>query len=391
MSSRSRSKSREREHHRRRKDKKHRSKRDKSPQFLPLIKDLQSSIKVLTNAVMQDRQPRSRSRSVWRRHSNPRSTDDDLVVGQTHRHSQNLGSQSRGSSPENSRHSAEVEARSKSLRYNDNENSLQDDVLVTTVLDQETAALLGDQHSVDTPKGPKLHPELVSRWDVIAMKGLPKEERDAIKQRAPLPANSNYFGPATNPELKKVVSTYTRDKDDELRRVQDNVSVCITGLGNIINSLLEDKEINKKELIKNLSDTGRYLVGTQYSLSLIRRKNIRANVKEANMKDLLSELPIYPLLFGDDLSSKIKAANAMNKVGNEMNKSSSYATAEKAKPHYRQKMQTYRHNNPKDSSRTEKELPRLENSKESLNSKRPQGSRRNQRSKGGQVTYRRRN
>jgi len=61
------------------------------------------------------------------------------------------------------------------------------DVLVLEPLDTKIAALLGVVPIVGPPKGPKIRSELATRWNVIARKGLPKEERESYASKFPIP------------------------------------------------------------------------------------------------------------------------------------------------------------------------------------------------------------
>jgi len=198
-------------------------------------------------------------------------------------------------------------------------NSNEPDVLVIKPLDSEVAALLGDVPQSEPPKGASIHDEIAARWNMISKKGLTKDERDRFVTRFPRPKNFEAIGSHINPELISVIPDPVKIRDESLRRVQDHISFAAGALAKVISTLLSsESEIDRNTLLSDLSDTGRYLVGTQYSLSLFRRKQISSQIKDTAMSQVLTTSEIYPKLFGSDLSSEIKAAKAMYKVGHDI-------------------------------------------------------------------------
>ena len=207
-----------------------------------------------------------------------------------------------------------------------------DDVLEVSVLDSETKQLLGDEPGNDNPQGDPLQSDLASRWNAIAKYGLKKEETETIRENHPIAINAVFNAPKLNPELKPVVNTFTKERDEDLKKVQDGIAVTATILGKFMTQVLTNNQpADKKSIIQKLSECGRSLIRNQYILSVIRRKNIRSNVRNKSMKDVLSSTALYPHLFGNDLSADIKAANSIAKVGTELVGSTN--TLYKAKPH----------------------------------------------------------
>lgn len=199
------------------------------------------------------------------------------------------------------------------------------------VLDDELKQLLGEEPSSSAQKGSDFHSEIASRWSSIAKLGMSKEERDRIRSNFKPPKNCEFSGPALNNELTKAVNPFTRNRDDDIRRIQNNIEVVISGLGETLSTLLSDNTpVDRKDLVRKLSDCGRFLVGTQYQLSLCRRKQVRASVRDNSMQELLQDSPIYPSLFGEDLSTKVKQMQSLTKLSHEIAKAPS--TAQSTKP-----------------------------------------------------------
>ncbi|CAL8093046.1 unnamed protein product [Orchesella dallaii] len=146
------------------------------------------------------------------------------------------------------------------------------------------------------------------------------EERERIRKSFCIPPNCVIGAPALNPELK-TVNGFTKNRDEEIRRIQGNIATAITGLGQLLTSVVdESKQMDRSQLIAQLSDTGRFLTGTQYQISLFRRKEIKSTIRDSSMIEVLNASPIYPDLFGSDLTAKFKQATSLNKVGHDITK-----------------------------------------------------------------------
>jgi len=191
------------------------------------------------------------------------------------------------------------------------------DVIEISV-DEDLVNLLGDAPMLSPVNGPDFHKHIAERWGPIAQKGLPQDERNKLKTQFATPGNCEISGSKLNPELCKAVPPYVRDSDDRLKRIQDHIAVSATAIGNLMTNLLSGKEIDTKQILSDLSSAGRYLVGTQYCISLQRRRLVSNSIKDSSMKSLLSDTPIYPYLFGADLSTQVNAASKLTKVGNDL-------------------------------------------------------------------------
>jgi len=233
-----------------------------------------------------------------------------------------------------------------------NNTEIDGDVLIIGSLDSETAALLGDMPLAGPPMGPVIHSELAARWNQIAKKGLSKEERDRFVAKFPRPENFEAIGTLVNAELGNVIPDPVKIRDEGLKRIQDHLAAAAGALGKVISGLLQsDSDFDKKALVADLSDTGRYLIGTQYSLSLFRRKQISTQIKDPAMSLILGKSEIYPKLFGTDLSSEVKAAKALDKVGQDITvqKTSNNHSSNRQKPissYYRKDKEPLNSNRP---------------------------------------------
>jgi hypothetical protein len=107
------------------------------------------------------------------------------------------------------------------------------------------------------------------------------------------------------------------------RKVQEHIAIVVGALGKTISAMITGKEsFNRKAALADLSDASRYLVGTQYSLSLMRRKTIQSQITDSFMTKIIATSDLYPNLCGADLSNEVLNAKAHSKVGQEPTSSS---------------------------------------------------------------------
>jgi len=206
--------------------------------------------------------------------------------------------------------------------------------LEITISDEELETLLGSNPFAKKKVGSSLHISLNEKWNRILKSGLSKPEGDQMKEKYPVPENSLLGEIQLNPELNKLISSFTKEKDDTFNRLQMNMSISATILGGIISSMLsEDYDFNKSNVIKELSDAGRYLCGTIYYASFYRRKQIKYAVQDSDVKEALNELPIYPYFFGNDLKEKVKEARVIKRAKDALKKPDRPSVVKKSFPY----------------------------------------------------------
>lgn len=320
-SNRSRSRSRSDRH-------RHRSRKQDSDKRL---KRLERTVEELTKAVhlsigKAGRSKRSLSRSSST--NSERSTDSFAERRRTRRSVSSIGSNSKGSivsifdkSNGSTRPRASNEADILATNAIQNHGNLPSDVLQINADDDDVHAILGTVPDATVKQGNDLNPALAERWNAIVRTGIPKEEREKIQGIFKDPANAETGGPKLNPEIKKSIPPIVRDNDGEIMSIQNHLAVGLNGIGLTISELMANREdiIDRKQILTVLSDCGRYLCGTQYALSLYRRKQIKRSFKNENMKEALGFSPLYPMLFGSDMNDVIKAAENSDKIGRNLN------------------------------------------------------------------------
>ncbi|ODM87336.1 hypothetical protein Ocin01_19347 [Orchesella cincta] len=186
-------------------------------------------------------------------------------------------------------------------------------------IDEETRKLLGAPPKPAEKFGPKFHSEIYQRWGAIRISGMLKDERVKLKEDHPPPQNCELGGPNLNQELLKTLPAYAKEKDEDLRRVQDHIGVSLSIMGQALtNAIQKPDSYSRNDMLQNVSDAGRYLMGTHYFLSSLRRKMIKSNIKDPDMKELLDKCQISSNLFGPDLATQVKTAQALAKTSREI-------------------------------------------------------------------------
>lgn len=163
----------------------------------------------------------------------------------------------------------------------------------------------------------KLHPELAHVWREIIRDGLPKEAKKELLQSYPRKGNCPLQTPQLNPEMLFLLSKNktAKSRDKFLAESQDLRSVGLVSIGSAIDMIFHDETdgIDKSELLKALCDSSRYMCELMHQLSKTRRVYLYPCVDEKH-KVLLENAVTDDLLFGSDLSKRIKAVCSAEKI-----------------------------------------------------------------------------
>lgn len=117
--------------------------------------------------------------------------------------------------------------------------------------------------------------------------------------------------------MKLAVSDAVIRRDNRLVQLQQQVSASLSAIGLTLTQMVGDKSRDNKEYIQLLSDAGRLLANIHYSESVSRRELIALNLNK-ELKETLTNTPINGLLFGNDLDSRIKAVQDLEKSGKQL-------------------------------------------------------------------------
>ncbi|KAJ8958367.1 hypothetical protein NQ314_006428, partial [Rhamnusium bicolor] len=193
------------------------------------------------------------------------------------------------------------------------------------VLPEDTLQALGEQQGAE--QALELHPIISNRWKSILAKGLDKTEKAVLLDKHSLPGNLTTLKvPIVNNEVLKAIPPNTQNKDKFQQNNQNQLGKGISAIGAAINILLTNNEIdkeNKNAVIALLSESGKILTDVHYNISLTRRALITPTVNKT-IGDISKTVPVEELLFGADLTERIKRTKAIEKsVGDIRQKSES--------------------------------------------------------------------
>lgn len=154
---------------------------------------------------------------------------------------------------------------------------------------------------------PAVHKDIVIRWEEILKKGLPKDETETLIKKYPSPENAQSIKPPIiNPEIQVSVQDVILKRDERIVEKQQKIAACIAAVGKALTLTMNADFESKIPLFEQLSDTGRLLVDLQYDESSLRRSLIQP-VVHASVRDTLKATLSDEMLFGKDLSEKVKS------------------------------------------------------------------------------------
>ncbi|XP_045505902.1 uncharacterized protein LOC123702254 [Colias croceus] len=177
-------------------------------------------------------------------------------------------------------------------------------------LDEDVLQLLGDAPKTDTSLGPAIHKDVASRWQDILSKGLPKEIKDILYKEYLVPNNCDLLlAPALNPEVKAALPEALIKRDTSLSYRQKQLGVALSALATVTQMVIAN-ETSKQKILKPLSDACRLLCDSHHAETRTRRKFVISSIN-TKLKDALIETKRDALLFGENISDKLKAAKSI--------------------------------------------------------------------------------
>lgn len=153
---------------------------------------------------------------------------------------------------------------------------------------------------------PKIREEISERWGKIAIDGLSKESKQNIMENILIPENlKSLKAPVLNQEIATVLSDSTKKRDIRLEKAQNHLGKGIAAITNLLSTLI-DGDIEKKDIIRKLSETGQVLLDLHCQNTLSRRKLITYSL-DKKFLNIVQDVKRDSFLFGEGLGDKIKA------------------------------------------------------------------------------------
>lgn len=195
--------------------------------------------------------------------------------------------------------------------------------------------VLGDPKGKPEVFGPRIQEEISKRWGRILCEGLNKDQKKMLSEKILVPENFKLVkAPTLNQEIEAVMTESTKNRDKRLEKAQNQLGVGISALTALTSHLI-DQDMEKMEIIKRLSETNQILLDLHFENTLNRRKLITYTL-DKKFLDIVQEVKRDSLLFGENLSEKIKASKSAEKSGLQIKKSSMTEASTSKKPSYQQ-------------------------------------------------------
>lgn len=188
--------------------------------------------------------------------------------------------------------------------------------------------LLGEDNLENIVPSGTIHKELSLRWKNILLKGLNKEAKDKILMKYPAPNNCTLVNsPELNKEVKTSLNEVVTSRDSRLMAIQSQIAAGLGAIGKALTTLLAEENQNL-EVIECISDAGRLLADVHFGQTESRRSLIISNVNK-KIRNTLLETPRDALLFGEDLTERIKNAKAVERSSLSLQATASYQKYQK--------------------------------------------------------------
>uniref|UniRef100_A0A146KVP1 Uncharacterized protein n=1 Tax=Lygus hesperus TaxID=30085 RepID=A0A146KVP1_LYGHE len=182
--------------------------------------------------------------------------------------------------------------------------------------------LLGKDPEENPVRDFVLHEQVVPRWRHALLYGIPKEEVKNLLSKHTAPNNlSELIPPPVNPEVKVNLPKNILIKDLAQIELQTQLAGALNALGGNMNTLLDPKtEIPndlRKSLMANNIDAAKFAANTFFKISINRRNTMYPYLHQ-NVREQCDKLPPTQLLFGLDLSEKIKSVKLLQAASRDL-------------------------------------------------------------------------
>lgn len=183
-------------------------------------------------------------------------------------------------------------------------------------LDPDVLEALGDDPVDDVSEGVKLHSSIKKRWDHWCHKGLSEKDRESLQKK--YPSINGLEAPVLNPEISTILPEYSAKRDSHMLERTQLAGAALAALGSAISDIIEEKEgIDKTDFVEKLNDAAKLITHVMFSQTESRKAFILPGI-DKTIKSLLEKSKTDEYLFGKNLSERIKQAQALAKVGENM-------------------------------------------------------------------------
>ncbi|CAH1963720.1 unnamed protein product [Acanthoscelides obtectus] len=180
----------------------------------------------------------------------------------------------------------------------------------TAPLSEDVIDILGKKDTSPEPLGPKIHEDLLLRWEKILKTGLSDDDRKSLLSKLPPPENfTTLSAPLLNPVVQKAISPSNLLRDERLTKLQSLVAASLSGIGQVCSLLLSEEGGGDRRYIELLNNAGRMLADLWHSQNITRRELISINLSK-EFQEATKDIPLDTFLFGQNLDERMKATKS---------------------------------------------------------------------------------
>jgi hypothetical protein len=144
---------------------------------------------------------------------------------------------------------------------------------------------------------------------------MPVEQRKVAKDRYTAPDGIPYAkGPRINDVVRRNMSRFNKDMDDDQRDIQSSFSAAIVPILSAMDGINTEGEINRKEVTEHLSMALATIGSASYAISSKRRDRIRPSLSKEYKELCADDVVITSDLLGDDCEASIKRIKETSKA-----------------------------------------------------------------------------
>lgn len=188
----------------------------------------------------------------------------------------------------------------------------------TVGLDSEILDVLGADPSKPLNTQISIQSDVEARWSFWLASSLKKEELDSLMEQYPRSSTKCLFeAPRLNPEIASISTEALIQRDKKFCASQNLSGSALVALGAAISSLISEEEVDKLTLLKNLCDAGKMMTQVHQGFSTTRRAFISPSLNKQVRSTLEATTPDQ-LLYGSNLSEKVKEVKTMSKLGQDL-------------------------------------------------------------------------
>lgn len=176
----------------------------------------------------------------------------------------------------------------------------------------EILELLGENPQQSKVLDNNLRPSLGLRWNHWISNGILKQVKGELLIKYARKTESD--APRLNPKIRAVISESASKRDNFIVENERMAGSALSALGSVLSSLMSDDDsVNKLEFIQKISDAGKLILEIHHNETNSRKAFILPSVSR-QVRSILQESEQGTRLFGDNLTDKIKEANAIEKL-----------------------------------------------------------------------------